>query len=257
MLAAGLGGLINSSSDRKKDHEHTNDSALEPADTLTSTNFTPDTSAATRSSVSTSPISRLFTGSGSASMPPFTRRFCHRGPAAGWLIIVALAVTYLALVAINAPYHVSLATAVFLAFFVASVLALPRLPSWWILAFLALVPVFYKLQAWSHKIWTVAADMTEFNKRFPPGRTLSTILLIYEVPICLNYLIFRRQDWRAEGFDQPSRLVTHARLATQGNHDVVRIRDREDETVEQPALRLRRPCASRCDSISGVSQPPR
>ena len=80
-----------------------------------------------------------------------------------------------------------------MAFFVASVLALPRLPGWSILAFLAMIPVFYKFQAWNHKIWTVAADMTEFNKRFPPGRTLNLILLIYEVPICLNYLIFRRQ----------------------------------------------------------------
>jgi hypothetical protein len=114
----------------------------------------------------------------------------------GWLLIVALAFTYLAVVAINAPYLVFLATVVFMAFFVASVFALPRLPSWSILAFLVMIPVFYKLQAWSHKIWNIAADMSEFNKRFPPGRTLSSILLIYEVPICLYYLMFRRQDWR-------------------------------------------------------------
>ncbi len=107
-----------------------------------------------------------------------------------------MAVAYLAMVAINAPFRVSLATAVFLAVFVASVLALPRLPIWSILGFIAMVPVFYKIQAWSHKIWTVAADMTEFNKRFPPGRALTFILLIYEVPICLNYLIFCRKDWR-------------------------------------------------------------
>jgi hypothetical protein len=116
---------------------------------------------------------------------------------AGWLTTVALAVTYLALVAINAPYRVSIATAVFLAFFVASVLALPRLASWSMLAFVLMIPAFYKLQAWSHKIWTVGADMTEFNKRFPPGRTLNSILLIYEIPICLNYLVFRRNDWRS------------------------------------------------------------
>jgi hypothetical protein len=38
--------------------------------------------------------------------------------------------------------------------------------------------------------------MSEFNKRFPPGRVLSIILLIYEVPICLNYLLFKRNDWK-------------------------------------------------------------
>jgi hypothetical protein len=116
---------------------------------------------------------------------------------AGWVIIVALGATYLASVAINAPGRVSLATVVFLAFFVASVLALPRLAGWWTLVFLAMIPVFYKFQSWNHKIWTMAADMSEFNKRFPPGRTLSSILLIYEVPICLNYLVFQRKDWRS------------------------------------------------------------
>jgi hypothetical protein len=121
----------------------------------------------------------------------------HLDPALSRPVVLAMAVAYFAAVAVNAPLRVSLATAVFLAFFVASVLALPRLPIWSILGFVAMVPVFYKVQAWSHKIWTVAADMTEFNKRFPPGRTLAFILLIYEVPICLNYLIFCRKDWRS------------------------------------------------------------
>jgi hypothetical protein len=110
--------------------------------------------------------------------------------------LTALALAYLAIVAMNAPYRVSLATAVFLAVFVASVLALPKLPGWSILVFLLMIPVFYKIQAWSHKIWTVAEDMTEFNRRFPPGRTLRLILLFYEIPICLNYLIFEHKDWR-------------------------------------------------------------
>jgi hypothetical protein len=118
------------------------------------------------------------------------------GVPASWPIILAMATSYFIMVAINAPFRVCLATAVFLAFFVASVLALPRLPGWSILGFVALIPACYKIQAWSHKIWNVAADMTEFNKRFPPGRALSFILLIDEVPICLNYLIFRRKDWR-------------------------------------------------------------
>ena len=121
----------------------------------------------------------------------------HAGLPAGWLIILALAATYLALVAVNAPNYITLATAVFLALFVASVLALPRLSGWWSLAFVAMIPGFYKIQSSSHKIWNVAADMSEFNKRFLPGRTLSYILLIYEIPICLNYLMFRRQDWKS------------------------------------------------------------
>ncbi len=122
--------------------------------------------------------------------------FLLLGAQGGWLVIAALAVAYLGFVALNAPYPVILATAAFMAVFVASVLALPKLPAWSIPTFLLLVPIFYKFQSWNHKIWTAAADMAEFNKRFPPGPTLSWILLIYEVPICLNYLLFRRQDWR-------------------------------------------------------------
>lgn len=119
------------------------------------------------------------------------------GMPASWAIVVGLAVAYFAAVCINATPAVCLATAGFLAVFVASVLALPDLPAWSIPAFLLLIPAGYKFQSWNHKVWTAAADMSEFNKRFPPGRDLNLILLIYEVPICLRYLLFRRQDWRA------------------------------------------------------------
>jgi hypothetical protein len=118
-------------------------------------------------------------------------------PTAARVVVLTMAVAYLALVAMNAPFRVSVATAAFLGVFVLTVLALPALPRWSILAFLLMVPVFYKLQAWSHKIWTTAADMTEFNRRFPPGRALNLILLVNEVPICLNYLIYGRKDWRS------------------------------------------------------------
>jgi hypothetical protein len=113
-----------------------------------------------------------------------------------WPVVVTMAVAYLSTVSVNAPVRVILATAVFLALFVASVLALPALPAWSIPAFLVLAPACYKLQSWNHRVWTAAADMSEFNKQFPPGRDLNLILLVYEVPICLNYLLFRRDVWR-------------------------------------------------------------
>ena len=118
------------------------------------------------------------------------------GVPVAWPITLAMAVAYLAMIAVNAPRRVILATAVFLALFVASVIALPKLPGWSIPAFLVMVPIFYKLQSWSHKVWNTAANMSEFNRRFPPGRELSLILLVNEVPICVYYLIFRRKDWR-------------------------------------------------------------
>ena len=53
------------------------------------------------------------------------------------------------------------------------------------------------MQNFSHKIYTRETDMTEFNLRYPKGRVLFFVLLINEVPILLNYLLFDRQNWRA------------------------------------------------------------
>ena len=80
-----------------------------------------------------------------------------------------------------------MATALFLAVFVATVILLPEMPFW---VYLLMIPLFYKIQSWSHKVWTASADMTEFDKRFPKGRVLFVVLLINEVPICLNCVLF-------------------------------------------------------------------
>jgi hypothetical protein len=103
---------------------------------------------------------------------------------------VAMAAAYWVLIALNAPARVCLAGAVFLALFVAAVLWLPELPIW---VYLVMIPLFYKVQSWSHKVWTAERDMTEINRKYPKGFTLFVVLLINEVPICLNYLLFDRK----------------------------------------------------------------
>jgi hypothetical protein len=105
---------------------------------------------------------------------------------------IGLAAAYLGVVALHAPVRVSVACAVFLALFVTAVLFVPPLPFW---AYLVMIPVFYKLQAWSHKVWTVATDMTEFNKKYTKGYVLFVILLAYEIPFLLNYLVFDTKRW--------------------------------------------------------------
>ncbi len=106
----------------------------------------------------------------------------------------ALAGAYLAVVALNAPLRVCLATAAFLGVFLAAVFWVPEMP-WWL--YLVMIPVFYELQALGHKVWTVAEDMTEYNKLFPKGPVLSVVLLFQEVPLTLNYLLFDCKRWRA------------------------------------------------------------
>ena len=114
-----------------------------------------------------------------------------------WLVRVewvpiALAAAYLAALVPNTPVRVLVATAFFLAAFLAAVFWIPELPFW---AYLLMIPAFYKIQAWSHKLFHVEHDMTEFNQRYPKGFVLFVVLLFYEVPIVLNYLIFGRKDW--------------------------------------------------------------
>jgi hypothetical protein len=105
---------------------------------------------------------------------------------------VGMAVAYAGVVAVNVPPRVGLAVALFLALLVAAVLLLPELPVW---AYLMMIPVFYKLQAWSHKLFNVERDMTEFNRKYTKGFVLFVVLLFYEVPIILNYLVFDRDNW--------------------------------------------------------------
>jgi hypothetical protein len=109
-----------------------------------------------------------------------------------WLPI-ALASAYLAIVVVSAPARVCWAAAGFLVLFVAAVLWLPELPFW---IYLLMIPVCYKLQSWSHLLFTAATDMTEFNQRYPKGLGLFIVLLVFEVPLVLNYLFFDRKSWR-------------------------------------------------------------
>ncbi len=82
------------------------------------------------------------------------------------------------------------ATAFFVAVLVASVVCVRVLPPWAFWVYLLPIPVFYKLQAWSHKVWNLERDMTDFNQKYRKGFVLFVVLLFYEVPIVLNYLVF-------------------------------------------------------------------
>jgi hypothetical protein len=103
---------------------------------------------------------------------------------------VALGAAYLFLVALNAPVRVCLATALFLGFFVATILWAPALPLW---AYPVIIVVAYELQSLSHKVFRTATDMTAFNKKYPKGLVLFVVLLIYEVPLVLYFLFSRNE----------------------------------------------------------------
>ncbi len=107
---------------------------------------------------------------------------------------VAVAVAYLVILAFNIPIRVLLVNATFLGLFLAAFFALPSLPWWW---YVVGIVVFYKVQAWSHKVFCKERDMTDYNKKYPKGFVLFILLSIYELPILLHYLFFGKKDWCA------------------------------------------------------------
>lgn len=104
-----------------------------------------------------------------------------------WVLAVP-AWLYPAALAPNVPVRVLLASALYVGLIIAAVVLLPQPPSW---VYLILIPLFYKLQSWSHKLFTVSTDMTEFDNKYRKGGVLFMVLLLYEVPIVLQYLLFR------------------------------------------------------------------
>jgi hypothetical protein len=107
---------------------------------------------------------------------------------------VGMAATYVACIAPNLPGRVLVVTALFLALFLLGLLGLPMLPVW---GYAALIPVFYVFQNWSHRVYHHERDMTVFKRKYAKGPVLFVLLLFYEVPLLLNYLVFGRSDWTA------------------------------------------------------------
>ncbi len=131
-----------------------------------------------------------------------------------WVLAIP-ALAYVAVVAPNLPVRVFAVTVSFLGLIVATALLLPA--PWW--GYLVIIPASYKLQAWSHKIYTIERDMTEFNKKYTKGSVLFVVLLIYEVPIVLNVLFFLRTQIEPSGVpvtESPQPALHSALLA--GDH---------------------------------------
>jgi hypothetical protein len=125
-----------------------------------------------------------------------------------WWVLLGVLVPYFLVLAFNIPVRVFAVVLVFMALLLSLFYVLPPLPLW---VYPLLILVFYKLQAWSHKIYTVERDMTEFNKKYPKGLTLFVLLSIYELPILLNYLAFDSKSWSTEAKADP--ILTEASSA--------------------------------------------
>ena len=110
-----------------------------------------------------------------------------------WLLL-SIILLHLAIVALNVPVRVLAGCLLFMALFFTGVLYLPT--KWeWMCVYVLAIPLLYKIQAWSHKVYNIARDMTEFNKKYKKGFLLFMLLSVYELPLLLNYLIYDKNNW--------------------------------------------------------------
>lgn len=107
-------------------------------------------------------------------------------------ILVGLIVPWFLVVVKNVPLKVSIATAVFVTMLLIAFRMLPTIPVWiWPMLIIAM----HQFQQFSHRIYHMERDMADFDRRYPKGRSRFVLLLIYELPILLNYLCYGRKDW--------------------------------------------------------------
>jgi hypothetical protein len=109
-------------------------------------------------------------------------------------VLLGITVPYLLILVFNLPFRVFVVNLLVMGLIVLGAAALPEVSWWWYLPGIVLS---YKIQVWSHRIYTKEQDMTEFKKKYPKGFALFVLLSVYELPILLNYLCFGRRDWCA------------------------------------------------------------
>jgi hypothetical protein len=116
---------------------------------------------------------------------------------------------YLGIIFSNTPLRIAIVTAAFVALLSLIFLALPPL-AWWI--YLVVMLVAYKIQAWTHRYWDVAFDISGFDKKYRKGFGLFVLLSVYELPILLAYLLFwkvRTYPMAGHAMPEDARTLAH------------------------------------------------
>ncbi|MEQ9406153.1 MAG: hypothetical protein RIK87_00445 [Fuerstiella sp.] len=113
----------------------------------------------------------------------------------------------------NAPLRVSAVTALIVVLLAVVTPAFIEIPAW---VCLIGIPLLHRFQQWSHSIFQMHRDMSEFAERYPKGPMLFVLLLVYELPILLRFLCFGQSDWVAgrAAVTSASAGLEHQRLLT-------------------------------------------
>jgi len=107
-------------------------------------------------------------------------------PRAEWILGTAW-ISYNLLLAVNLRAGMLLLANLGLAALVGISLLIPPLPLWLVWVYPLAILASHRFQLWSHKVYTDHKDMSRFQKKYPKGRRLFVVLMIYELPILLNF----------------------------------------------------------------------
>lgn len=105
------------------------------------------------------------------------------------LILLGLTLPWFILVLMNCPLRVSCATAVIVLMLLGLYAVLPRVPVW---VWPVLIFAMHHFQQYSHRIYPMRRNMDRYAEKYRKGPLLFVLLLVYELPILLNYLLFGR-----------------------------------------------------------------
>jgi hypothetical protein len=108
-------------------------------------------------------------------------------PASQWIVATVLS-AYFTILAFNIPWRLLAANMLFVALLFGIYQVLPHVSVW---VYLILIFFWHRFQIWNHKIYDEHHDMSDFQEKYRKGPALFFLLSVYELPILLQYLMFR------------------------------------------------------------------
>jgi hypothetical protein len=118
-------------------------------------------------------------------------------------ILLAVPVLYFSALAFNIPLRVLVTSLIFVVLFFVLFFSLPESTTMGLsasttfLLYLLIIVLSHQVQNWSHKLFPIARDMSEYDQKYKKGPALFVLLSLYELPILLNYLVFDKKSWAA------------------------------------------------------------
>ncbi len=109
-----------------------------------------------------------------------------------YLSICILSFPYFAVLLVNIPVLTFVGTAAAACLIATAAFHDTLGPLWF---HLVMILLWHRLQLWSHHLYPLRKDMSEFDGKYRKGLRLFVLLSVYELPILLHYFLCGRREW--------------------------------------------------------------